>query len=308
MPRLRAALLAIVVLDAIGSVGACSTFDDAPAKSPDAGDDASTVTATDAAEAATEADAGPGADAGPDASIAASYRAAVLADAPLAYWRMGATTLGTIVPDETTNKNDLLLKGAPDYELDAGGIFDGDRAIWFGGQTANAVPTDSAPFQFNDKAPFTIEMWARRELTDAGTAGQTFQSIASFVHGYTTPLPSTQSGYMLFLRTDAIEGTFADYGALDGGPIEVKGRFVAPGVWAHYALVMDGTNATLYVDGEQQQQLPVKGAFTTRSEQLTIAKQSNDVRYFRGFLDEIAIYPTALSPQRLAKHYTIVRP
>ncbi len=281
----------------------CGSFQGAAGSSSDGGP---ATTSDDGAApsdgGAIEGDGGaPNADGGTSRSTL--YRAEVMVDMPLAYWRMGAVALGALVPDETTNK-----KGAPDYTAGAPGVFDDDGAIWFAGARGHGVATDSTPLMFDGNAPFTIEMWARRELTDAGASGQNFQSVASLVEGHATPLPGTLNGYMFYLRTDAAPGTFASQGGSDGGAVEAKGPLPLPGVWAHLAMVMDGKIMLVYVDGEQRQSVAVKEVITPRTVQFAIAKQSNDERYFRGFLDEIAVYPKALSPQRIAAHYKIVRP
>ena len=90
---------------------------------------------------------------------------------------------------------------------------------------------------------------------------------------------------------------------LDGGPAGVAGPYVPDGKWGYFALVMNGAEIILYVDGVETDKKPVLGVLSARASKLTLAKASNDNRYFRGSLDEVAIYAKALTPQRILAHY-----
>jgi len=70
-------------------------------------------------------DAGSTLDAG-DAAATSKYAAAVLADQPLAYWRMGAPVAG-VIRDETGRGNDLRAMGSSTgYSLINGGALKND--------------------------------------------------------------------------------------------------------------------------------------------------------------------------------------
>lgn len=308
MPRLRA-VFALLSASGVACFLACSSFEDSPDGATADPDASSTdVALTDAVVSDDAPD--PGRDAGDSGSLtqSAKYRAAVLADDPIAYWRMGKVESGVSVVDEKNNVNPLLLTGT-DFTPDAAGVFDDDPAVWFGG-ASNASPIDPLPFGFTGKAPFTLECWARRELPDGGGSEQSYQHLISNVEGSSTaPDGSTMNGYLLMTRTLDPVGTYASHGALAGGPIEAKGPFVGDGEWGYVAMVMDGTNITVYVNGVAGETQAVKGNITTRvSAVLTIAKASNDARWFRGYLDEVAIYSRALPAKNILAHYKAARP
>jgi hypothetical protein len=104
-------------------------------------------------------------DASPDADAllldarASAYKSAILADGPLAYWRMGITT-GTVIPDETGRGNVLTLQGHPLLGQSGAIANDDDPAIHFDGASAYATAKDARPFDFANRHPFTLELWA----------------------------------------------------------------------------------------------------------------------------------------------------
>src|SRR5688572_10082323 len=93
------------------------------------------------------------------------YRNAVLADKPLAYWRMGIQQGSSLIKDETGNGNDLVLQGGGHTFGRAGALAgDDDTALGFDGKGSRAVLIgDARAFDFPNRAPFTIECWAFRE-------------------------------------------------------------------------------------------------------------------------------------------------
>ena len=70
--------------------------------------------------------------------LAASYSSTVLADAPVAYWRLGESA-GTAMVDSTANANSGTYQGG--YTLGQPGAIagDSDTAVTFGGQNGYAV-------------------------------------------------------------------------------------------------------------------------------------------------------------------------
>src|SRR5437868_3981699 len=129
MPRMRAGF-ALLTAMGVAFFLACSSFEDAPDPGS-SGEDASSGDAPIAVADAPTADA-PGPDSGDSGPLtqSAQYRAAVLGDDPIAYWRMGKVESGVEVVDEKNGVNPLLLTGS-DYAPDAAGIFDDDPAVFF---------------------------------------------------------------------------------------------------------------------------------------------------------------------------------
>src|SRR5262249_47616682 len=107
----------------LGATGACSLLVDSSGLSDGQlfkSDGSAAIDATSSSDAGS-----------PDAS--STYARMILADGPLAYWRMGALVSGGIV-DETGNGNDLSPDGSG-FDLQAPGAIAGDpdTAAGFGG-------------------------------------------------------------------------------------------------------------------------------------------------------------------------------
>lgn len=319
MPRLRAIAFAFLLADALIAFVACGSFDDSaeePATGDGGGAEGGDTDSSNPGDDATASDAEPDRrDAGGGGALL--YRKAVLDDEPIAYWRMGDTkSNGSVIRDETSYMNDLTLSnGAPcvgdaGFQTGAPGVFDNDPSVFFSGQCGRGVPGVSTDFAFNGTAEFTLECWARRELPDGGGNGQSFQHLISYVTGSSTgPDGSTQNGYILYLNTLGSGSTAASYGALDGGTIESTGPLLPAGEWGHYVMAVDATNVTLYVNGVERPSVPRTGQLLARPSVLfTLAKASNDERFFRGYLDEVAVYPKRLPQSRIKAHYAIARP
>jgi hypothetical protein len=114
--RRLASLAAFATPTLIGAFVACSSFSE----------NATPETDTDAGAEGAAADGALARDAVVDAAAGTSaYRALVMADAPIAYWRMGVKA-GLFIPDETAGKNDLILQGTNAYTLGAPGAIPGD--------------------------------------------------------------------------------------------------------------------------------------------------------------------------------------
>ena len=286
------ALFRCVALGALGGVPlafiACSSFS----------------AANDPVVSSTPEGGSPDAPAGTDSSIGAdadavvveaagpsAYRAAVLNDAPLAYWRMGIAS-GLIVPDETGNNNPLLLQGAG-VTLGVAGATpsDGDTAISFDGLTGSAVADNARAFDFSAKAPFTLECWAR--YTPLVGGGGAYPTLFAAVEGYN----ATANGYLLYvIKTYNI--LQLDYA---GGAVASTPLTTGPPQWTHYAVTHDGTSINLYVGGTLKKTSPPTGANTARASSFTIGARGTS-EYFPGGIDEVAVYTRALSVGEFVAH------
>ena len=272
-------------------LGACTSFSEDVTPNSDA--------------AGGDAKATPDAQQEGDGGKSSAYREAVMADGPLAYWRMGVTT-GLTVPDETSHLNDFILQGPKDaYALGVEGAIagDGDTAIRFDGIAGNARATNPRAFDFAGKAPFTIELWAKRETLDHGFH---YQHMLTESQGST----GNRTGFDLYVLPEPSAGekeqTSFQYNAL-GAESAGFAPLVAPGRWAHYVAAFDGTNITLYVDGTADTARPISGPLTLTTAQLIVGGAEGD-NYFPGAIDEVAIYDKALTNTRIALHRSLGRP
>jgi Concanavalin A-like lectin/glucanases superfamily len=168
---------------------------------------------------------------------------------------------------------------------------DTNPAMTFNGTTGKIVT--AAPVAL--LTPYTIEVWVKK----SGTV------IA--------PLWSTRAGYptvdvaQLFIQSNnGYPGLTLDY-ANTTSPEQNTGitTFVGDGQWHHLVVVLTALTSNLYLDGVVglfPGTLPAP--FTGASYPVTLGQDQ-----FNGFgaatLDEVAIYPRALTPAEIAAHYTL---
>ncbi|HUT14561.1 MAG TPA: LamG-like jellyroll fold domain-containing protein, partial [Thermoguttaceae bacterium] len=94
-------------------------------------------------------------------------------------------------------------------------------------------------------------------------------------------------------------GSGGDYGRADGIDLDTQ--------WHHVAAVVDGTVATLYVDGSDVTTDTTIGALAVNDEPLTIGRLSGGTNYFAGRIDDVRLYDKALSSseiQALVDHHS----
>ena len=249
-----------------------------------------------------DANGGDGAfDAGDGQTAPSAYALAVLADAPLVYWRMGIRQ-GTVVPDATGHGNDLVLHvGTETLGLPGAIANDGDTAIGFDGTTSWAAATDAGPFQFAGRAPFTLECWAK-------FVPSSFAGYYEHLMGESVGDQTQRSGY-IFYTAPAASGATPPTAAFEvdipGTQQGAYGAITSPTSYAHYVAVFDGTNATVYENGQQVAQAAITGDQAARTADLMVGADHGPTAFFSGAIDEVAIYDKALTQPALAHHYAV---
>jgi hypothetical protein len=255
---------------------------------------------TDANAGAESAAADASADVVGDGGAGASpYRDLVLADTPLAYWRMGIGA-GQIVPDETANGNDLSLQGTG-FELGAPGAIVGDSngAVRFDGRTSWGIAEAPDALLFPAAASFTLECWALSEPVDGGSY---FHTLAA----HAADIGTTHVGYSLWLLPRPVSPDYAranfEWGTFDGG-ISATAPLSASRTFVHYVAVFDGTAARMYVDGTLGTVVPVPGGSSQRVSSFVVGARRPSKDLFAGVIDEVAVYGRALSVTDVVRHH-----
>lgn len=222
----------------------------------------------------------------PAAAAAADYRSTILADSPVAYWRLGEAS-GSTASDEV-GSSDGTYGG--DVTLGVTGALSGDSntsislagsSTQYDGVTVSSLATASY------SSGITIELWVYWDS-------------------------STSAGMPIEARegTDGNDRIFFD--ARSGTPhwdFNIAGTWytaVGAGIqdgWHLYAFTHDGTNAKTYRDGVLQNTQSASAA-TFAPTSMGIGQDGNGFNVFTGGIDEVAIYNTALSATELLAHYT----
>jgi hypothetical protein len=218
------------------------------------------------------------------------YRSAVLADAPASYWRVGEAS-GVSALDEVGGRNGSY-QNTP--TLGAPGALTGDSNTAVGLNGTNEyveVPYSGAL----NPASFSLEAWAY----PTGGSGSFRSVISSRDYSASGPLVR---GYMLYASSANVWELWLGTGT---GFVKLIGPTVTLNSWTHIVATYDGTTARLYLNGT----LAASGNLayspnTSRPLRLGAGKNETNSDYeFPGRLDELAIYPTALTDTRVQAHY-----
>jgi hypothetical protein len=261
------------------ALGGCSLVVDLDglkgAGSPDATSDAS--------------DAG---DASSDAAIdVKTYAEEVMTDKPSSWWRLGETSAAQAVKDSANNNF------VPGVYTDAGVTFgvqgalksDSNTAITLDGTGAVIMP--GTAYILSGNPTFTVEIWAS---TSGGGAVQRLVS-----HRTST----AADGWMLFLDS-ALNPSFQEL--QDGGFIANLAATspVTPSKYTHIVVTGDTQNLRLYVNGQLSKTTTQASVPTTAAPGLVLGSSSGvQQEFFKGSLDEAAIYLTCLGADRVLAHY-----
>jgi hypothetical protein len=232
------------------------------------------------------------ADAAPDGSDGASggrYRDEVLADAPLAYWRLDEAA-GPNAKDETGTFPGKYQGGVTFGVL---GAIKGDpsnKAVHFDGASGTIDFGDVLPFAGG--ANFSIEVWAK--VDDYAANPRILARL--------TEAASTYSGYLLWVSTPP-KVSFDRLNVGDGHGVHAD--LSATLNDCHHVVVTYDTQLLLYVDGAQVSVDTTPSAIVgdTTGRRLTLASENLESSWYTGALDEVAIYDHALKPERVNAHW-----
>ncbi len=298
MMRVVVAMLASCTL---ASCGLVVTLDDLRGAS-DASTDA--PVGVDAADAKSPPDTGTGEDAPADVGVdvdasTLDYAAAILGDAPLAYFHLDEVT-GTTLEDASGNKHDATLVNG--VSLGVGGAFTGSgTSIHFNGSgyvaINNSVNSNGTPFDFVDKAPFSVEAWVSIDVPATVNDGYTFFSKEQFLGG------SSYLGFDIFVQPKFIMQREDD--PTDETEVDCPSGLAAANTWYYLVGTYDGNAITVYVDSVAIGTLP--GSLTSIPiTNVPFLLGSEDAQYNSGLvgkMDEAAIYANALTPTQIAAHF-----
>ena len=217
-----------------------------------------------------------------------SYSATVLADKPVAYWRMSEMT-GTTMADATSNKNDGRLDGIVMLAQPGPIAGEGSTAIAFDGSTGSAVVPSSFSLQVNW---VTIELWInKRADSEFGVyMAKNVAGAGGASTGWFQLLNDHHNGGLQFRVTG------------DADPILVSKATLDLNTWYYVVATYDGVTAKLYINGKLDSTLPAVVSPAQNADPLYIGRRA-DGFFTNALIAEVAIYPKALSAEQIAAHW-----
>lgn len=235
------------------------------------------------------------------ATPSSDYLNAVLADAPLVYYRLNETSGSNAANLGTSGAgSDGTYFGGPGI-LGAAGIFADnhgdltDNAISLPGDLSSYVRTDfGGGNPLHPGIGLTYEIWVNT-AAPIGNDGTIFDYV----------VPGSANEYLLINPDNLTTGVNSSF--------SVPGNDIADGLWHHLAMTYDvGGQVDLWIDGAL--------AFSTLAAPVPLASDGTMIlgqdqngpgvgfalnQAFDGRMDEFAIYDSVLSQERIQLHYSI---
>ena len=220
-----------------------------------------------------------------------TYASVVLSDSPFAFYRLGDP--GTVARDEVGGHDGTYVggvahaTGAIAGEPDTAAVFDGSGSY---------VDVTAGP-SFDGQASFTLEAWVSPTSgasTPMCVVAKTYApggANGNVADGYSFSL-SVPDKFLFFTRFKA---SVAE---------DVSGPPLPVGVFTHVVATYEATKLAIWVNGELAGSATSGATLADTTNHLTIGGGRGGVFcYFRGALDEVAIYPTVLSVARIKAHH-----
>ncbi len=262
-------------------------------------------------ERATSAPPAPGAQPG-------AYAQAVLASAPLAYWRLDESR-GPIARDASGHGNDARYLGRPLFRQRGAVRAEPGLAVGLNG------PLTKSCLEVRDRDEFSIEtsgkgmsveVWMRPDVLDFKG-----EAAGNFVHWLGKGEKGRQEwGFRFYSRRSDRPNRISAYlwnpdGKLGAGAY-IDGPLTA-GVWVHLVATFDdprqpNARVCLFKNGQPSPHNISPGTLyknyhiTPRHGQAPVRLGTRDLRSFlTGGLDEVAIYPRVLRPDEILLHWKV---
>ena len=217
------------------------------------------------------------------------YAQVVLADQPLGYWRLDerngptAASLVDTGPSGTYARGCIFgTAGAVDAGNNAAVQFDGFSCrIEFGNV-----------FAFEGQALFSLEAWVKPGVPDSplGRICSKEDEGAGKHQGYALLLDGSTVSFDRWLD-DALDSANA-------------ASSLTQGIFSHVVATYDGTRLSVYINGQLSSSEDTTKALVNVSAPFVVGASSLSAQFFEGVLDEIAVYDTALSDERVVAHYS----
>lgn len=215
-----------------------------------------------------------------EAPVGSAYVAEVLADAPLAYWRLNDTApsgAGSVLDFSSGGTYDATPVGGLTW-ASAGSLADGlGKSALFNGTTGYLTGGATLANTLMLSSSWSIELWYYAAIANGGNI---FGAAADATHrvrinhyGNKITTASSTGGN----KSQLVNGT---------------------GNWHHLVLTSAGD---LYIDGIAQ--TGTGGDSLNSTNQLTVGCLNNASTFFNGRIAEVSMYQTALSSVRVFAHY-----
>ena len=212
------------------------------------------------------------------------YRDRVLRDGAVGYWRLGDAVGSGTVADLAGGHTGTVVGGVTLGQ--AGAIADGDTAALFDGSSGKVTVADAVPLKI--VGDLTIEFWIN------GTWGSTRPVV--ICKG-----AAAGKEYYLVIESSGCFNFYCGGGNIGFEPVSA----LSPNVMQHAVITRNITtkHMLVYVNGIQKDDKLFSAMNPIASTEAVIISGRGAAGYLSGVLDEVALYPIALTAQQVAAHY-----
>jgi len=225
-----------------------------------------------------------------------SFNTEVVADAPLAYWRLGENPGETTAADATGNGLAGTYSSAG-VTLGQPGLLGGDPAVLFDGLGAGAVVV-----------PHDAQLNVTRVTMESVVRWDGPNGLQQRIIEKSTEPGSTRPVFSLQIIDDARVQVELGFLGIPGEVVKLNSVALIPvGQPTHLAATFDGTEIRLYINGHFDTSVGFSGNIRTDTARpLGIGNQAERERPFNGLIDDVVLYDHALSSNRVFEHWQAV--
>jgi uncharacterized protein YceK len=214
------------------------------------------------------------------------YASAVLADTPVAYWRLGDTGLTAVAAGGGING---IYEGGVTQGVMGAIPTDRNTAAQFDGQDDLIRLGTATDFDFAGTQPFSIEAWIKPTLLDGGAR-----------HVFTKQQRASPKRGFAVLVEQARGLVFERY--LDDSEETTVAFAITEGAFLHVVAVYTGASMRLHVNGAPPvEAIEMRG--TPSVSAVALIGSAGDCCHFAGVIDEVAVYDKALDADRIEAHF-----
>jgi hypothetical protein len=231
-----------------------------------------------------------------------AYSKAVLADSPMAYYRLDNSSGPTMCDSSTSANNGTYAAG---LQFGVTGAIAGDSAVG-AGSPSTGIGTGGPGSGLVGNHSFTFEAWERDTTVHNQSLVSMGQPGEGNVAGLSTWTSTTGDGQPSQLVLDLYVGV-ENASTLPIWNTGTVGVNLWDGNWHYLAITYNAATdkVTGYVDGHDMGSLTPVATIDLTASAIRVGYWVDDILNPNvvGDEDEVAVYPTALSPRRIEAHY-----
>ena len=209
----------------------------------------------------------------------------MLADGPIAYWRLGEAS-GTTAVDSSGHAQTGTYMGGVTLGVPAALVGDTDKAARFNGSNGMVQVPDSAPVRLNGS--WSIEFWAKQISYVNTYPGILGKGNPTNADGY--GIWGDSNGALWFMRNQKVSGS---------------GNGALTAAFRYFVLSYDAPSQKMrwYVNGALATTTTVSLPNGNGTQPFQLGQGAG--LYGNNDLDEVALYGAALSATQVATHYAV---